>query len=357
MIQLDRRTAFRVFGTSAVAIPAAAASIPLLTACSDQPPKTQKPTGTPRIDVHSHYLPDFYRDALLAAGLSKPDGIPKLPEWSESAALDAMDQLGVAKQYVSITSPGVNLTGDLAAARALARRVNEEGTRLKTAHPDRFGFFASTPLPDVDGTLAEIAYAFDHLGAAGVVFETNFNGTYLGNEVLEPVYAELDRRNAVLFLHPTSPHTACGTLDSGLPYPNTMVEFLFDTTRTVANMALAGVPERYPNIRVIVPHGGAALSVLCSRIDALGGRQTGKDQPLRKALKQMHFDLAGSPLPDQLPALLRVADPSRIHYGSDWPFTPLTEVRSNAEALDNAEQLAGDRLAEVMRGNSQKLFA
>ncbi|MCP2297963.1 putative metal-dependent hydrolase, TIM-barrel fold [Nocardia amikacinitolerans] len=357
MVDFDRRTAFRVFGTAAAAVPAAAVSIPLLTACADQQPSSETPTATPRIDVHCHYLPDFYREEMVAAGLSKPDGIPVLPQWSESAALDAMDQLGVTKQYVSITSPGVNLTDNIAAARTLARRVNEEGARLKTAHPDRFGFFASTPLPDIDGALAEIAYALDDLGAAGLVFETNFNGTYLGNDVLEPVYAELNRRKAVLFLHPTSPHTACGTLDTGLPYPNTMIEFLFDTTRTIANMVLAGIPERHPNIRVIVPHGGAALSVLCSRIDALGGRQTGKDQPLRKALKQMHFDLAGSPLPDQLPALLGVADLSRIHYGSDWPFTPLTEGRTNAEALDNSAQLAGDRLADVMRGNSAKLFA
>ncbi|MEU2032654.1 amidohydrolase family protein [Nocardia amamiensis] len=357
MVQFDRRAAFRVFGTAAAAVPAAAVAMPLLTACSDEKPKSEKPSGTPRIDVHCHYLPDFYRDALLAAGLSKPDGIPRLPDWSESAALEAMDQLGVSKQYVSITSPGVDLTGDAAAARTLARRVNEEGARLKTAHPDRFGFFASTPLPDVDGALTEITYAFDDLGASGVVLETNFNGTYLGNETLEPVYAELDRRKAVVFLHPTSPHSACGTLDTGLPYPNTMMEFLFDTTRTVANMALAGVSERYPNIQVIVPHGGAALSVLCSRIDGMGGRLTGKDKPLRKALQKMHFDLAGMPLPDQLPALLGIADPSRIHYGSDWPFTPLTEVRSNAEALDNAAQLAGDRLADVMRGNAQQLFA
>jgi predicted TIM-barrel fold metal-dependent hydrolase len=135
-----------------------------------------------------------------------------------------------------------------------------------------------------------------------------------------------------------------------------MIEFLFDTTRSVSNMALAGVPERYPNIRILVPHAGAALPVLCSRIDVLGGRQTGRDQPLRKALKQMHFDLAGMPVPEQLTALLAVADSSRIHYGSDWPFTPITEIQSTAWKLDNSSELGGGLLDEVMRGNSERLF-
>lgn len=277
------------------------------------------------LDVHCHYLPDFYRDALIAAGHAQPDGMPAIPHWSESDALEAMDSVGVAKAYLSISSPGVHF-GDDAAARALARAVNEEGARLSRAHPDRFGFLASTPLPDVGGALAEIRYAFDELGAAGIVFETNFDGVYLGNELLRPIYAELDRRAAVLFVHPTSPAAACTGTAAPLPYPRPMLEFLFDTTRAITDLVLSGTLERHPDIRVVVPHAGAALPVLTSRIDLIGSLLTGRDQPMRSALRRLHFDLAGMPLPEMLPALRSVADPTHLHYGSDWPFTPLPVV-------------------------------
>ncbi|MFB8003714.1 amidohydrolase family protein [Nocardia sp. NPDC056000] len=309
-----------------------------------------------RIDVHCHYLPEFYREALAANGHAQPDGIPFIPQWSENAALEAMDSLGVRKSYLSISSPGVHF-GDDAAARDLARRVNEEGARLHRAHPDRFEFFASTPLPDIDAALAEIAYAFDELDAAGVVFETNFDGMYLGNEHFAPVYAELDRRSAVLFMHPTSPAGACTGAAEPLRYPRPMLEFLFDTTRTVTDLVLSGTLERYPNIRVIVPHAGAVLPMITARVDVIGAKMVGKTDPMRTALRRLHFDLAGMPVPEQLPALLSVADPEHIHYGSDFPFTPLPEIDINAKRLDAAEILQGGLLDKVMYENSVRLFS
>ncbi|MFF8652983.1 amidohydrolase family protein [Streptomyces huasconensis] len=309
-----------------------------------------------RIDVHCHYIPDFYREALIANGHSEPDGVPFIPPWSEESALKAMDETGIAKQYLSVSSPGVHF-GDDAAARTLARQVNEEGARLARAHPGRFGFFASTPLPDVDAALEEIRYAYDELDANGVVFTTNFHGMYLGDEALEPVYADLNRRRAVLFLHPTSPTTNCGP-DGGypLPYPRSLMEFLFDTTRSVTHMVVSGVLDRHPDIKVIVAHAGAALPVMASRLDVLGRRATGKPQAVHDALRRLHFDLAGMPTPDALPALLRVADPSRIHYGSDAPFTPDPEILATAASLDAAEELEGALLDQVMSKNAQELF-
>ncbi|MCP2281016.1 amidohydrolase family protein [Nocardia amikacinitolerans] len=315
-------------------------------------------TDLSKIDVHCHYIPDFYRDALIANGHSRPDGIWGIPEWSEEGALAAMDKIGVAKAYLSISSPGVHF-GDDTAARDLARQVNEEGARLARTHRDRFGFFASTPLPDIEGTLAEIAYAFDVLGASGVVFETNFDGMYLGNEHLEPVYAELDRRNAVLFLHPTSPAAPCTGHAPELPYPRPMLEFFFDTTRTVTDLVLSGVFERYPNIEVIVPHAGAALPILASRVDVIGARMAGKEgqDPMRNALRQLHFDLAGMPMPELLPALLSVADPSHLHYGSDLPFTPLPEVEAWAERLGSASVPGDGDIRKLLLANSEALLS
>ncbi|WP_174297104.1 amidohydrolase family protein [Sphingomonas bacterium] len=323
-------------------------------------------TRPSRIDVHHHYLPDIYVRSLEAAGKSPPDGMPATPSWSENEALAAMDRLGIAKAYLSISSPGVHL-GDDADARVLARAVNDEGARLKRQHPDRFGFFASTPLPDIDGALAEIARACDELHADGVVFETNFHGLYLGDPELAPVYAELDRRGAVLFLHPTGSPCGCFPTPHGdtrkisLGYPIPMLEFIFDTTRTVTQMIVSGTLVRYPNIRLVVPHAGAALPVLASRIETqmeLGLKpDPAAPRDIHAALRAMWFDLAGSPVPDQLAALLRVADPDHLLYGSDWPFTPVAVCERLLDRLLVTNLIDDGLRSRIMETNAISLFA
>ncbi|MET9146177.1 amidohydrolase family protein [Streptomyces sp. NPDC004042] len=149
-------------------------------------------------------------------------------------------------------------------ARALAREVNESGARVRAAHPHRSGLFASLPLPDVDGALAEVAYAFDVLGADGVTVESNHHGVYLGDPRLEPLWEDLDRRGAVVFVHPTSPPHA-DALSLGRPRP--MLEFLFDTARTASDLLLRGVLARRPRIRWILTHGGGVLPLLADRME------------------------------------------------------------------------------------------
>ena len=324
-----------------------------------------EPTVTSRIDVHHHYLPDFYVRALEAAGRSPPDGMPATPAWSEDDALRTMDRLGIAKAYLSISSPGVNF-GDDQAAISLARRCNDEGARLKRAYPDRIGFFACTPLPDVEGALKEIARSFDALDADGVVFETNFHGLYLGDEALAPIYAELDRRAAVLFVHPTTSACGCRTAAEGkhrgpdLGYPQPLLEFIFDTTRAVTQMILSGTLARNPRMRVVVPHAGAALPVLAERINIFfkNGPKPDPDTPMdiRAALRDLHYDLAGAPVPELLAALLGVADPAKLHYGSDWPFTPIEACEALARKLDQTPLLSGALREAVMTGNAKALF-
>src|SRR5258705_11154143 len=134
-----------------------------------------------KIDVHAHYIPETYRDALVAAGQGHPDGIPALPEWNQAQALDAMDKLDVRLAILSISSPGVHF-GDGAAAVELARTVNETGAQIAKSTPQRFGFFAALPLPEIDASVAETRYALDQLGAAGICLMTNHPGMYLGDE-------------------------------------------------------------------------------------------------------------------------------------------------------------------------------
>ena len=314
--------------------------------------------NTPRIDVHAHFLPDFYREALVKAGQIHPDGMPAIPDWSEQAAFETMDKLGIATAMLSISSPGVYF-GNPTEASELTRRVNQEGARLRDTHPDRFGWFASTSLPDVANAVNQAVYALDTLSADGIVLETNHDGLYLGDPALDPLYEVLNERKAVLFLHPTSPKcVGCGLLTLG--YPDPLVEFLFETTRSVMQMMLSGVTVRYPDIRIIVPHAGAALPVLASRIDLLmpffQANAPRKSPLVRDEMRKLYFDLAGAPLPELLPALLSIADPERILYGSDWPFTGLPSCFDLAQELDASTLLSGTLHRAFMRGNALRLF-
>jgi 6-methylsalicylate decarboxylase len=312
----------------------------------------------PRIDVHAHFLPDFYSDALRAAGQRRPDGMPAIPEWTEESALRMMDGLGIAASVISISSPGVYF-GDKAAAHNLAMRTNEEAARLQRDHSARFGWFAATSLPNVEAAIAEACEALDEKGADGVVVETNQDGMYLGNPKLEPFYKALDERGAVMFVHPTSPKCqGCSSLTLG--YPEPMLEFMFETTRTITNMLLSGVTLRYPNIRVIVPHAGAALSVLASRVDLqmpfFEANSAHKSPNLHGELKKLYYDLAGAPLPELLSVLLQIADPHHIMYGSDWPYTALALCTDVTGKLDRTPLLAGDLREDVMYRNARTLF-
>ena len=301
-----------------------------------------------RIDVHAHHVPEGYRAALVEHGHGQPDGFRQIPEWSADEHVAAMDRLGIAVSLLSISSPGVHL-GDGAATVDLAREVNEAGRRAVVDHPGRFGLLASLPLPDVDAAIAEIVHCGEHLEVAGFAVLTNIGGTYLGDAAFRPVFRELDRRGARLFIHPTSP--PCWERTSfGRPRP--MVEFFFDTTRAVVDLVLNGTIAEHPGIEFLVPHAGATLPLVADRVAVFAGLL---DVPpavdVQRDLARVHFDLAGFPVPRQLDALLSLTTADHLHYGSDYPFTPEFAVAMAAERL--AER-AG--VVEALGANTERLF-
>jgi predicted TIM-barrel fold metal-dependent hydrolase len=310
------------------------------------------------IDVHAHHLPGFYVQEATAAGHAHPDGMGSWPTWSAKAHLDLMDRNGIRTAMLSMSSPGVHF-GDDKAARTLARNVNEYTAELVNDHPGRFGNFASLPLPDVDRSIEEIAYVFDELRADGVTLLTNTHGVYLGDARLESVFAELDRRSAAVFLHPTAP---AGAAQTTLGRPSAMVEYLFDTARTVADMLFAGVFTRYPNLRVIVPHCGGALPVLADRIEEFMRLFLAADSSLAtdavEQLRGLYYDTAGTAFPRQAPALLQLADPGRVLFGSDYCWTPPALADAHIAAIDAAGPPApGTTWRSLMTANSQRLFS
>lgn len=244
-----------------------------------------------------------------------------------------MRKANISKSILSITSPGTNLDpNDPEQGRQLSRACNEYAAELKRQYPDKFSFWASLPLPDLQGSLEELNYALDVLDADGVAVMTNAHGTYLGDSKLDELYRVLDERKVRVFMHPTSP---CIKEDGAAPrsaaplsqYPNPTFEFFFDTARAVINLFYSGVVQRSPGITFMVCHAGGALPPMIDRFTTFSSIlpstiQVGKDEVIKAFNTQFYFDLAGIVFPDQIKGLLSYVDARRITYGSDYPFTP-----------------------------------
>ncbi len=308
---------------------------------------------TDRIDVHFHYLSPEYREKMIDAIGSSPDGFAA-PQWSAEGALGMMDRTGIATGMLSVSSPGVHFGND-AKARSLARSVNEFAARTMSDHRGRFGGFASLPLPDVDGAMEEIAYALDALKLDGVVMLTNFNGVYLGDKRLDPVFDELNRRGAAIFIHPASP--ICWQ-QSALGYPRPMIEFTFDSTRAVVNLMFSGTIARCPKLRIIVPHAGGTLPFLARRIGmfARGLMERGTTPSAEDQLRQLYYDLAGSPGSNALAPLLEMTERSHILYGSDYVHTPEAVVSAHLSELMGSKLLSPEDFRAIGRTNALSLF-
>jgi 6-methylsalicylate decarboxylase len=269
-----------------------------------------------RIDVHHHFVPPGYAEWLAEQGVMDSGG-RSLPAWSRGAATEMMEAHGISAALLSLGGPGVHFGGD-GQARTWARRANEFAAEVVKDHPDQFGFLATLPLPDVEGAVAAAAWALDELGADGVMLLANSGGVYLGDPRLEPVMAELNRRAAVVFVHPAAlPDAAVAGI------PPFAVDFLLDTTRAAANLVRHQVPQRYPRLRFVLAHGGGFLPFASHRIALTLAELTGRILTDALAdLTNFWFDTALSSSPAALPSLMAFARPGRIVYGSDWPFAP-----------------------------------
>jgi predicted TIM-barrel fold metal-dependent hydrolase len=309
-------------------------------------------SGPARIDTHHHVFPPFYLQRERARIYQTVDTNPAaLFDWTPARALEQMDAHGVATAIVSLV-PGVWF-GDVAEGRAIARDYHEYAARLCADHPSRFGFFAALPLPDVSGSLAEIAYAFDTLKADGVVLMTNYGDKWPGDPAFDAVFAELDRRRAVVFFHPATA-ACCGNLIPGMS--DSTVEFLFDSTRTILSLMVNGTMARYPNIRFIFAHTGGATSALAHRIDTFFARHKELHDRLPDGaigqLRKLHYDIANSVNPATMTAIRSLVPVSQLVFGSDYPVLPLALT---ADSFDRFELPDAERAA-INRGNAERLF-
>lgn len=299
-----------------------------------------------RIDTHHHILPPAYAAWLERHGIR--DGDRPLPQWSVQGALDLMDDNGIAASVLSVSTPGVHL-GDRTEACRMARIVNEFTAGIVRRRPERFGHFATLPLPDIDGALEEAAYAFDCLDADGIVLLGNVGGTYLGDASLDPLMAELDRRQATILVHP------CALPGAEVPgLPAYAADFLLDTTRAAINLARSGCLERFPRLKIILSHAGGFLPFAAQRL-AASCSVDGDSEAGIVRLKRFYFDTALSSSSYALPSLLSFAEPTHITFGSDWPFATKERSAFYRQVLDDYPLTAAQRVA-IGRGNAERLL-
>jgi predicted TIM-barrel fold metal-dependent hydrolase len=283
---------------------------------------------TSRIDVHQHVVPEHYRDALRLAGITAAGG-RALPDWSPEAALALMDEVGSTAAVLSVSTPGTTFLADPIEAAKLARSLNEYGASLVERYPGRFGHFATLPMPDVAAAVTEAVHALDVLRADGVVLLANSAGTYLGAQGQDPLFAALEERRAVVFVHPAelpAPDVA------GIPPFAT--DFLLDTTRAAYLLVRNGIVARYPNIRFVLSHAGGFVPYAAHRMAMAMTADTGRSpRDILTDLRGFYFDTALSASPSALPSLLAFAQPDHIVFGSDWPFAPNPAVHYFAAGL------------------------
>jgi predicted TIM-barrel fold metal-dependent hydrolase len=299
-----------------------------------------------RIDTHHHIVPDAYAQWLRSKG-SDAGGLP-IPQWSIESAIATMDRLHVRTAIVSISTPGVHL-GDDREARDKAREMNEYAAEVVRKHPDRFGFFATLCLPDVRGSLDEAAYAFDKLNADGVVVLANSRGIYLGDRAFDPLFDELNRRNAVVFVHPS--HLYGVEQIKGMPAY--IADFLLDTTRAAVRLAGSGTLDRCPNLKIILSHAGGFVPYAAYRIAGAASPKRDFTDGLAQ-LRKFYFDLALSGTPSALPSLLTVADPGHILFGTDWPYASDSVAAMFTAMYERT--LDEEQRAAIDRGNAERLF-
>ena len=286
-------------------------------------PAVRAQTAKTKIDVHHHFLPPAHREALS----QHKAGAPK---WSVQMSLDDMDKSGIALSVLSQVQPG-SWFGDAQESRSLSRAINEYGAKLVQEHPGRFGLFATiTPL-DAEGSLKEIEYAFDTLKCDGLGLLTSYDGKYLGDASFAPVYAELNRRKAVIYVHPLAPN-CCGDVVPGIP-PGS-IEYATDTSRTIAHLVFSGMSQKYPDIRWIFSHSGGTLPFLSGRFVRLAEERKPAHLPNGPLpeFRKFYYELAQGNTPGQIAALLKMVPMSQVLYGTDYPFRDGAEVNEGIAA-------------------------
>ena len=307
------------------------------------------------IDVHQHIIPDVFRSLLNSVGITGGAG-EELAAWDEQTTLAAMDEYGIRASIVSYVLSGIDIR-DKEFFRKLCRECNEYTAGLIAKYPGRFGGFALIPLPDVEGTLDEIAYSLDELKLDGVGMHSNMGGIYPGDEQFRPVFEELNQRKAVVHLHPTDiPEKEMRHLS----WPPYIVEFMFETTRAVANLVYSGTMERYPDVAIILSHAGGAAPYLAWRMwtgeFTVPGMSEAAPSGVYESLKRFYYDTAMASNPGTFGSLMELVGPEQVVFGTDYPYMPEFSIGEFIRQIREYPGFNVGARSKIASGNSLRLF-
>ena len=309
-------------------------------------------------DIHEHYVPDCYKQALLEHGTKgiESDGLPT-PDWSVEKQLKFMDKMNIKTAFISLASPHP-YWGDNKETVELVRKINDEGAAIVSKYPDRFKLFATLPLPNIENSIKEINYAYDELHAVGIKLPTSVDGVYLGDKKFESIFEELNKRKAIVVLHPVQ---TLNLPDSAIKeYPPAMALYLNETTIAVLNLIYSGALEKYPDIKFIIPHGGSLLPSLSDRLEGFQklaeSKSKNKISSVKIYLNKFYYDLAGFAVPNQLYGLLNMTDSSHLLYGSDYPYAFPDFIQNQKIKLDKTKLLNRSQKNKIYKKNIHLLF-
>ena len=290
-----------------------------------------------RIDVHFHPTPP----ASLAGRSGDISAAPR-QRWSLERSLEDMDRGRVATSMLSLPHAASTWSGGVDEARSLARRWNEYMAGLASAHPGRFGVFATLPILDIEGSLREAEYAFDVLGASGIALMTNIGDRWLGDPHYAPLFEELNRRRALVYTHPIAPTCCAGVLPE---LSDATIEFGSDTTRAIAKLLFSGSAARYPEIRFIFSHAGGTMPFIVERFEHayryskldLKAMVPGGVVP---ALRKLYYDTAQAAHRHAMSSLRELVPATQIVFGTDYPYrTPEETAQGLAQCGFSEEEL------------------
>lgn len=317
-------------------------------------------TVAPRlIDVHHHCVLPEYQSALVRSGAADPSK-PLRKNASPQEAIDAMETLGIEAAIVNPLSVAGVHHGDDANARYLCASVTEALAKFAGAAPDKLGFFAPLPYPDIDGSLRHMEHALDTLGADGLILLSSQNGIYVGDKRMEPLLAEMNRRKAVVLVHPARPDFV-DTLTTKIW--NAIIEYTFETTRVATYLIYNEFMKRYPDIKWILAHAGGCLPYVSFRLILMEEQDIAKPEFAKRVpegarhwVDRFYFDTAISGSAPAMAALMEVAKPGHILYGSDWPYLDRHTIELQHDCLASWKGFDEPTRSAIYRGSAAALF-
>ena len=334
---------------------AGAVALPAIARAQAQSPAHAAAAAKPTlVDTHFHFYPPTYQKLWLDW-----EDARKIPHftgqvaWTKSKMLEDMDKAGIRTGVLSLAStPSIWLDLPPDQAAKMARECNEYGAELVRDYPGRFGLFATLSMLDVDTTLKEIEYAFDTLKADGVGLQSNYGDKWLGNAKYKPIFDELNRRKAVVYVHPLVA-SCCGNLSVGT-FP-AVIEVPHDTTRSITSLLLSGGFARWRDVKWIFSHAGGTMPMMAGRINSFYGQRPDlKDyapEGIEGELRRLYYDTANATFAPNMAALMKLVPASQITYGTDYPYFALDQFATlKASGLSEAD------LKAIGSGNATRLI-